>query len=108
MSGAPLYGSQTRCIESLSRSASPTSSQSSYFTDDCPTPISTNFPSSPIMPMSAPPQQTSFDACRYSPYGEQTANFLSGGVIGNQGWGSQPAEYQFNGYVRHLRRFNSI
>ena len=103
---AAYQRSQTRCIESLSRCASPTNSQYSSFSDDCPTPISPNFPSSPIMSISAPPQHTSFNAYGCNPYGEQT--FLSGAVSENQGWGSQPPEYQFNGYVQHLRRFNSI
>ena len=103
---AAYQRSQSRCIESLSRNVTPTSSQSSqssYYTD-CPTPTSPTFP---LTPLSAPPQQASF-GCGY-PYGDQTPNLFPNTPVDYQGWpGCQAEVYPSNGYQAHLRRFNSI
>jgi hypothetical protein len=112
---------ETRSLESMSRCASPTGSQYSSYSSECPTPTSPTFGQNPFdsnYNLLQPGPFNPFDhgSCGYGPYGSgvygqsfgpNSANPMGGAGAGNGGWGEQAYVPTADPYVPTFGRSRS-
>jgi hypothetical protein len=101
---------ESRCAESISRSASPCNSQYSYsnYSSECPTPVSPTF-SQPAIPSIVIPNQGYSTGIGFGPYGNGSTSAIECECVGTGtsdgwGWGNQVEPQVSDPYNPNLGR----